>query len=135
MLYKEYFTLENHIPSFDYLKELVKKKEVWVISFRAKYPVKGEKYFSSYYINYSVTSKFAFKLGKELTEFGYLQSDPYVNDFGHSVSEEYLTKFKFATKEEIKQSKERVKALAKIQKEIESKQEELSVLYGKKNKL
>ena len=134
LLYKEYFTLENHIPSFEYLKELVKKEEVWVIGFRAEYPVKGEK-FSEYYTNYSGHSKFAFKLSVKLTKYESLKSDPYVNDFGHTVNEEEITRFKFATKEEIQQSKDRVKALEEIQKEIDSKQKELNKLYGKKSKL
>lgn len=129
-LYEEYFTLENSIYSFEQLKTLLKKGDVWLIKFRNEYPVKGEKYFSSYFVNASFGgTDFAFKLGKYNEKWNYIDSDH------HSINENEITMFKFATEQEIKISKERQSKKQQFQKDIDLKQKELSELYTQKSKL
>jgi len=131
-IYDEYWILENHIPSFEYLREKVKEGEVWVTLFRNEYPVKGSR-FCEYFINSSGGLK-TFKLSSEEKSYGFV-SDPFVNEFGNSISEENLTQFKFATKEEIQKEKSRQKKISDIEKLIKIKQKELSVLHSQKNEI
>jgi len=131
-LYDEYWTLDNHIPSFEYIREKVKESEIWLTLFRRDYPVKGTR-FCEYFINSSGGLK-TFKLSSEEKSYGFV-SDPFVNEFGNSISEENLTQFKFATKEEVEKEKSRQKKISDVEKLIKIKQKEVQALYNQKNEL
>lgn len=128
-LYEDYFLMENHIPSFDWLREKVKKdKDVWVTCFRRAYPVKGKRY-SEYHINQRGTPN-TFKLDKKERSYGFV-AEPFVNDLAHSINSGNLTQFKIATTEEIESEKQRLKHNEEIEYRILKKRNEISELYKK----
>lgn len=131
-MYKEYFSLENHISSIEFLREKVKNEEVWVTCFRKEYPIKGKRY-CEYYVNGSGGVK-TFKLSPIEQTYGFV-SDPFVNEFGFSVQEKNLTQFRFATLQEIQTVKDKEKESQKIKIQIEARRKEIENLYTKLNKL
>lgn len=128
-LYKEYFILSNHIPSFDSIKvgQYLKR-------FRNSYPVKGEKY-CEYHENFSSGKLEVLKV-EEFTKYGSFRlSNATDNYWEDSLSDYDITAFLFATKEETQQFKLRKKEYKEIQKLIDRKQKELEKLKNKQRKI
>lgn len=128
-LYKEYFTLDNHIPNFKSVKvgQYLKR-------FRNYYPAKGERY-CQYHENYSSGKLEVFKV-EELTKYGSFRlSDATDSYWEDSLSDYDITAFLFATKQEIQQFKSRKKEYKEMQKLIDRKQKELEKLKSKQRKI
>lgn len=134
-MYKEYFTLERHIPSFAKLKKLVKTQEVWTTGFRNEFPVKGKRW-CEYWINSSgINIGRAMKLGKYNRKYKWFYFEPFENSLNCTISEENFTQFKFSSVEEISAEKERIKKEEEFELKIEAKRKELQELYNKKGEL
>jgi hypothetical protein len=128
-LYKEYFTLENHIPSFDYLK-----KGMYLKRFRNSYPVKGVRY-SEYYLNFESFPCDIYRI-KEKSKYGtWVLTDVEGGYWVDSIGDYEITAFLLTTKEEIEEFKSRQKEYKNLEKEIQKKLKEINKLKEKQKKI
>lgn len=128
-LYKEYFTLENHIPDISSVKvgQFVKR-------FRNEYAVKG-KQFCEHYINFSSGDLEVLQVTGVSDSGSFKLSNISEDSWYDTLDEGYLTGFLFATKEEIKQFKNRQKEYKRIEKEMQLRYKELEKLREMQNKI
>ncbi len=131
-MYDEYFQMENHIPSYESLVELVKSgKDVYVVKFRTEQPIKGEK-FCEYYINRGGSDReVTYKL-RDVSESGkYINMEyadgKYADVWG--ISDGQITDHRFATEDEIMDFKNRGGKLKELNKQLDELQEKKTELY------
>ena len=101
----------------------------FVFKFSREEPVKGKRW-CEYFINQS-GSEGIYKIHKYNGEYDYFSLADYKENWNHftTLKEESARSFRFATKEEIKEFKNRQKEYKQKKKEIAKKQEEVSKLY------
>lgn len=128
-LYKEYFTLENHIPSLSSVKV-----GQFVRRFRNEYAVRGQQ-FCEYFITFSSGDLEVLEVTEVSDSGSFKLSNISDDSWCDTLDEGYLTGFLFATKEEIKGFKNRQKEYKSLEKQIELKQKEVSKLREMQNKL
>jgi hypothetical protein len=126
-LYDEYFQMENHIPSFDDLKE-----GDYVVQFRGEAPVKGDR-FAEYWVNGSgFRNEGTYRLAEKNEKYDYF---PFELDNGDGLSRDFFTSYRYATKEEIKKYKVNLKKFKSLEKEIDAAQKVVQALYQEKSKV
>ena len=101
----------------------------YVVKYTEEYAVKGKRW-CEYYINFT-SGTGVFKVGEWNDKWGYFRLEDYRGDYGtYSLDMEDDRKvFRFATKEEIKEFKNRRKEYKQKKKEIEALQKQISKLY------
>ena len=117
---------ENQPKGIDFSKV---KEGSYVVKFTEEYAVKGKRW-CEYYINFT-SGTGVFKVGKWDDKWGYFRLEDYRGEDGiYSLDMEDDRKvFRFATKEEIKDFKNRQKEYKQKKDLIAKKQEEISKLY------
>ena len=121
---KEFY--ENQPEPIDFSKVSTGK---YVVKYTEEYAVKGKRW-CEYYINFT-SGLGVFKVGEWNDKWGYFRLEDYRGDYGtYSLDMEDDRKvFRFATKEEIKEFKNRRKEYKQKKKEIEALQKQISKLY------
>lgn len=128
-LYEDYFTLENHIESFNDLK-----KGMYLKRFRNNYPEKGEKY-SEYHLNFDSGDLGVYKI-TEKSEYGSWKLTNIRNDYWcESIKDSEITAFLYATEKEIQSFKSREIKYREMKKEIDMKFKEVGKLQQKAKKI
>lgn len=129
-LYKEYFTLENHIPNFESIK-----KGIYLKRFRDIYPIKSKKY-SKYYINCNPCDYDVYKVVEKSEQGGSWKLINFKDDYWvESIDKDEITAYIFATKEEIEQFKSRKKEYKSIEDKVKQLYKEIKMLRESQRKL
>lgn len=137
-MYDDYFKMDNHIPSFEYLVELHTSMQqldppIYLTKFRRQCPVRGEKLFSYYINQHGYDNRDNTKL--VATPLMKLVTDKYGTRFyfsqdsnGGSLNDTEITMYRFSTPKEIRRYHNHRYLRAKLEIKIEKKREELDAL-------
>ena len=118
---KEFY--ENQPEPIDFSKVSTGK---YVVKFTEEYAVKGKRW-CEYFINFNGKERGIFKVNSEYPDFFSLVD--YKDSVVFALHERDAVMFRFATKEEIKEFKNRRKEYKQKKKEIEVLQKQISKLY------
>ena len=120
---KEFY--DNQPEPIDFSKVSTGK---YVVKHTEEYAVKGKRW-CEYYINFT-SGTGVFKVGKWNDKFESFRLEDYKDGYGYcSLDTEDSIMFRFATKEEIRDFKNRQKEYKQKKKEIEALQKQISKLY------
>ena len=117
----DYSKAKQLFESIEPLDISLLSKYSYITRVRAEYPVKGTRW-CQYFINYSYGELDTYKMREDFEMEDYL-GNPF------NFLPEYTRAFRFATKEEIKDFKNRQKEYKQKKKEIESLQKQITKLY------
>ena len=118
---QDYSKAKELYESIEPLDTSLLSKYSYITRVRAEYPVKGNRW-CQYFINYSYGELDTYKMREDFDMENYL-GNPF------NFLPEYTRAFRFATKEEIRDFKNRQKEHKQKKKEIERLQKQLTKLY------